>query len=528
MGFQIDRSKARSRRSVKKFVGGAAALVLGGMTAAPALASPPPPPPAVTPANNQYFDWFVNNTADYVPSPFLNDGSANAVNAFLQTLPKGSPLAVKVTGPISNATSNLIFNNPKYHVSYVFGDLEGSSADTKVKTLAQQVRFVNGQNNGTKTQSSNAYIGNFGFQDLPSDKTVPNGYGQSKGAASFSGWSQGAFNSAKLNMSMPEVYAGSPSFRNPAAGNSDAPNIRSALFILPALRVAQVKVNEKAGEQLVPYIARFNNWGNEALDSDRNPANGQLFQPGVAMPAKFGLPAVPASDTINQMLSRRDFAAQVAHYRLRGADSYLTFEQGVVGYINEDKRKDAKAGWTEPHIDATFKAADHKLLLGSETDYPGGDHTGSKDPNGNIVVDGKNKSDEAAGAMFSGVYSLSLKKLDVLFTNMDDDDHNLTLPDKIAGFDLKTKTFDVDSGSNLLVEYKLTTSGVNKGWAVALTNVPFTAIENSRNHFGVPEPTTATLLGLAGFFGLTPRRKRNRTKAAAKTAPTGLVGGNVL
>jgi hypothetical protein len=441
----------------------------------------------------------------------LNNSSANAVNAFLQQQPSGSIRAVKILEPISNSTANLIFNNSKYHVSYVLGDLEGPNAPQQAKTLAQQVRFINGVNNGTKTQSTNAFVGNFGFYNLANDITNPANYNSQQGDHSFAGWGKGPFESAKLNMSMPDLYAGSPSFRNPAAGNSNAPNIRSALFTMPLLRVSQTQVNSPSSEAIVPYIARFNNWGNLSLDTDRNAANGYKFVPGQAIPAKNGLPALSASQTLNQMLSRRDFATEVLHMRLRGADSYVAFEPGVQGYFNDVKRADAKTGWTESHVNSIFAAADAKLLLGADTDYPGGPNTGSKDYNGNIIVDGVNKTDEQAGSLFSGVYSLTLKKMDVLLSNMDNVDHSLTLPPSIGGFNLLTKTFDVDAGAHLLVEYKLTTSGVNKGWSVMMQQFPFLQLPNNRNEVGIPEPTNLTLLAVAAFGAVTPRRRRRKT-----------------
>ena len=244
------------------------------------------------------------------------------------------------------------------------------------------------------------------------------------------------------------------------------------------------------------------------LDSDRNAANGYQFVPGQAIPAKFGLPAVSASATMNQMTSNRDFATQVAHYRLRGANSVDVFEQGVVGNNNETVRKDASIGWTEPHIDALFKASDYKLLLGSQTG-------GSKDLNDDIIVDGHSKSDETAGAIWSGIFSLSLKKMDVLMTNMDDDNHNLTLPSQLAGFNLKTKTFEVDGGASLLVEYKLTNSGPSKGWSVSLQTKPFLSLDNNRNQVGVPEPTTISLAAITMVLGGARRRRRNHRKAEA-------------
>ena len=524
-----EKGAARRRNAAVLSIAAGAAAAMLGVAAQSASAANPPPPDEV---HDQFFDWFVNATPSYLPSPFLTDSSANAVNAFLASRPAGSPLAVKVERPISNATANLIFNNPNYHVSYVLGDIETNTIPN-VTTLVKQVRYVNG-NNGQKTNSFNAYIGEYGINRLTSDVTDPANYNSQSGTHSFSGYGLGQYNSTGVNMSMPELYGGSGSYRNPAAGNSNAPNIRSAMFVLPALRVSQIAVNNPEDERIVPYVARFNNFGNLALDSDRNASNGYKFVPGQAMPAAFGLPAVSAADTANQMLSRRDFATQVLHYRLRGANSYVLFEPGVDGYFQDQKRSDAKTGFTEPHVDAIFNAADYKLVLGADSDYKNGNN--SKDFNGNIIEDGKMMSDEQAGAMFSGVYSLSLKRLDMLLSNQDDADHSLTLPSKIAGFDLKTKTFDLDAGTSLLVEYKLSTSGLNKGWSVALQNVPFVAIENSRNHFGIPEPGTISLAAAMGFIGIARRRRPGQKDGEAKPfaplasqhrAPLGLIGMNM-
>src|SRR5437763_6307900 len=119
----------------------AALLTMAGVAGTASAVTNPPP---ATEVNNQFFDWFVNTTPNYVPSPFLTNQSANAVNAFLMHRPAGAIRAVKVEVPISNATANLIFNNPNYHVSYVLGDLEMENADAKIATLARQTRFVNG------------------------------------------------------------------------------------------------------------------------------------------------------------------------------------------------------------------------------------------------------------------------------------------------------------------------------------------------------------------------------------------------
>lgn len=528
--------QGRKQSIVKFAVAGAVASLLGAAT----VASAATPPPA-NQTDNQFFDWFVNGTPGYLASPFLTDANAGSVNAFLLSQANsGKPLAVKIMAPISNATSNLIFNNSKYNVSYVLGDVEtGANSVNDLKELAEQVRFVNGANNGTKTNSHNAFIGNFGFSGIPSDKTHPANYKKDKkDKHSFAGFNNGDFASAKLNMAMPELYPGSPSQRNLAAGNLSSPNIRSGLFAVPIVRLSQTTVNAADTTQVVPYIARFNNWNNLALDTDRNASNGYKFVPGQAIPAGGGFPALTAAQTTDQMLSRRDFAAQVAHYRLRGADSYVAFDGGVQGYLQDQKRSDAKAGWTLPQIDQIFNAADAKILIGADTDYKNGKD--KKDINGNIVIDGKDTPIENAGALFSGVYSLTLQKMEVLLSNMDDEAHDLTLPSKIAGFDLKSRTFDVDGGQHLLVEYKLTTSGVNRGWSVASTVVPWQAIENSRHGIGIPEPTTISLAALAGFFAISRRRRTPGTPAAARgespaqpqrtpaaACPMGLVGLNV-
>src|SRR5439155_763738 len=144
--------------------------------------------------------------------------------------------------------------------------------------------------NGTKTFSNHAFIGNYGFQPLSNDFTNPAQYHQLSGTHSFSGYGLSDFNNAKLNMAMPELYPGSGSFRNPAAGNSSAPNIRSALFNMPILRLGQIKINTDPDERIVPYIARFNNFGNGSLDTDRDSSNKFMFIPGAPLPGGNGFP----------------------------------------------------------------------------------------------------------------------------------------------------------------------------------------------------------------------------------------------
>jgi hypothetical protein len=121
---------------------------------------------------------------------------------------------------------------------------------------------------------------------------------------------------------------------------------------------------------------------------------------------------------------------------------------------------------------------------------------------------------ESAGAILSGAYSLDEGKLAILISNMDEDQHVITVPEKIAGYALAVKDFTLAPGSHLLAEYSLTANGKNKGWGEAITHVPFTAISNSRNGFGIPEPGTLSLLVVGGIVGLNRRTNRGEKAKA--------------
>src|SRR4051812_680517 len=151
--------RARGSSALKRAACSAAAIaVMGAAGSALAVTNPP----AATKANNQFFDWQSNITPSYQPSPFLYEGVGPSVRAFLESESSNTIRAVKVVAPISNNTANLVFNDSKYHVSYVFGDLESPNAKSELQTLVGQVQFVNGHN-GTKTNSANAFIGNFNW-----------------------------------------------------------------------------------------------------------------------------------------------------------------------------------------------------------------------------------------------------------------------------------------------------------------------------------------------------------------------------
>jgi hypothetical protein len=275
----------------------------------------------------------------------------------------------------------------------------------------------------------------------------------------------------------------------------------------------------------IPFIANFNNYGSLALDNGswngatatfsgpRNGADGYAFIPGQPLSGAGGIP-MSGTDTANQMLSGRDFAALVAHIRLRGADSYHTLHSGQQGVTNATMMDQAREGWIggpgsnaalNSSIQTRMSAADKKLLIGFEQVY-GRNADGGTD----VMVDGGTslKSSEQVGVIMDGVYSVSQKKLDFLVSNMDKVDHTINLPDKVGNISLNTKDHLIAAGTHLLIEYNLTGSGKTAKWTAFATSVPFTDLDEDRTRPGVPEPGMLSLLAVAGVFGMTRRRRR--------------------
>lgn len=424
-----------------------------GAVIALVLASTAHSAPAPTRANNKFFDWTQNATptptANFIQSPFLNDADAADVNVFLSSLPAGSIRAVKIESPISTATAKLIFNNPTYNVSYIFADIETPTAYLDAQKLAKQIRPL---------RSGRAFISNFGAPD--------------KGT---------------LNMTSSVLYPGSPALTNPANGNSTAPSIRSAFVTVPITRLSQATTHERAGDSNVPWITNFNNFGNASL----NDASGT---------GGFGY--YWSNPTADQMLSARDFATLVAHYRLRGADSFNLFPSGELNTTQADLRSQAVEGWTEPHINALMSAKDHVMLIKNPSKPRYG--VGTMKDNTLITIDGVTESIESSGAVWSGVYSMSQQKLDFLLTNMTDLSHTLTLPSKIASKTVTTTNYDVPAGSSLLVEFSLNPDPLKptrRIWQQTALIDPFTDLSIDRSSAGVPEPTTTLpLFALALLF----------------------------
>jgi len=417
-------------------------------------------------ADDLLYDWRAVNAATtpvsgFVPAPFVFGGTgAGAVPVLTQTQATfPGKVALKGVGaPMTPADIATLFNNPAFTVNYAFLDYEGPGGNAAATTVAN---LIHAQPKGTST-----FVGNFRMFPGSGDTSGP-GAGPSVSDYLASG----------LNMANEDLYPGSPFYKNPAqvaGGTSTAPNIRSALFTLPIERVSFVTANLPAGNKHIPYVNRFNNWGNNALDSDANPINGYRF----------------TNPTSTQMLSRGDFSALVAHYRLRGVDGVHLLDGGVEGYTQAQFEQDAKDGFKLPAIDAIFAG--------------GGARVATLDTLSR--VDGSIKDNEQTGVVYSGVYSLSqaggLGKLALLVSNLDEVQHSLDIPQKIGGKNV-VGAIPILAGQHKLLEF----TGAGTQWQLTNTSIVFT--DADRSGVGVPEPVA---MGGASIFALTMLFRRRRSK----------------
>jgi len=417
-------------------------------------------------ADDLLYDWRAVNAATtpvagFVPAPFVTAGTgATAVPVLTQTQATfPGKVALKGVGtPMTPADIGLLFNNPNFTVNYAFLDYEGVGGQAQATTVAN---LIHAQPKGTST-----FVGNF--------RMFP-GSGDTSGVGA--GPSVSDYLGSGLNMANEDLYPGSPTYKNPAqvaGGTSTSPNIRSALFTLPIERVSFVTANLPAGHKHIPYVNRFNNWGNNALDSDGNPANGYQFN----------------NPTGTQLLSRGDFSALVAHYRLRGVDGVHLLDGGVVNYTQQQFEQDAKDGFKLPAIDAIFAG--------------GGARVATLDTLSR--VDGSIKDNEQTGVVYSGVYSLSqaggLGKLALLVSNLDEVSHSLDIPQKIGGKNV-VGAIPILAGQHKLLEF----TGAGTQWQLTNTSIVFT--DADRSGVGVPEPVA---MGGASIFALTMLFRRRRSK----------------
>jgi hypothetical protein len=386
------------------------------------------------------------------PGAFLTDSNVAAVDAFLASQPVK---VIKIADEVSPATVAAIYG--KYKIDFTFPDFEDASAVARTRALVDQIKASAGT--GPALASNQAFVGNFDYYPAVADVTAPGG------RVTYRDY----FNSG-VNLAAENLYPGSPTFRNPASHDSTAPNIRSALFTLPIERLTHTTLNLPAGHAHVPYVNRFNNWGNTALDSDGNAANGYQFV------------------TTDQLPSRGDFQAQVLHYRLRGATGVQGLDGGVVGYSQEQFQSDMAAGWRgTPEIREVLADADVRPAT-LDT---------------HVRSDGVLQSMEDAGVVVSGAYSDAAGKLVLLVSNLDSTGHHVGLSAGVGGRKVPGEFF-VPAGSHQILEF-----GANGSrWNLVETQEVFA--DADRAGTGVPEPGSLAMLAGASLTCIARRRRSAR------------------
>jgi len=436
------------------------------------------------------YDWRkIDNTtpvptvSGYIPAPFVSTG--NVTPAAISTLTANQAafpgkVAVKIVGttPLTPADNAALFNNPNFQVNYAFMDYEvgrapgapSTESDTAIATA--QAAAIHSQPKGATT-----IVGNY--------RMFP-GNGDTSGVGA--GPSVAQYIASGMNMANEDLYPGAPTYKNPGSlgGTSTSPNIRSSLFVLPINRAtfvtSSLPVNPTTGiaDQHIPYVNRFNNSGNPALDSDGNPSNGYRFD----------------NPTGNQMLSRGDFSAMVAHYRARGVDGVHLLDGGVVNYSQSDFETDAKAGFQFAPFASIFAGSNPKLATLD---------TSSK-------VNGVVATNESTGVVFSGVYSLtqndarlagSSGKLALLVSNLSATPATLEFVSKIGGKNVAGAPYAINAGEHKLLEF----AGTGLQWTLVNQALVFT--DADRSGVGVPEPVA---MGGAGIFALTMLFRRRRSR----------------
>jgi len=208
--------------------------------------------------DNRFFDWSVpaeTGGTNYIPSPFLSDQNVAAVDSFLAAQQAaGNRLAVKVNTSLTSPAAKALFD--KYKIDFAFADYESANGLAQTQALVSIVK--------SSAKSAAANIGDFSMTPMSSDPTRPSTLPPLTPVASggHSLFTPTQYQQAKVNVAMPALYPGAPDYRNPAQGNSNAPNIRSALFVLPIQRLSESELSLPPNQNLIPWVSRFNNWGN--------------------------------------------------------------------------------------------------------------------------------------------------------------------------------------------------------------------------------------------------------------------------
>lgn len=393
-----------------------------------------------TPTHAQIFDWAFtlgDPVQDgVIPLPLLTNDSGAELAAFLA----GQDVAaVKVTSPLNDATIAEFLDGPT-PLSHIFADFEPNSGGGALGLIqTEQLVF---QTNGTA--SSDAAIGQFNLDPVSSAV----GY---------------AF--TEVNTASPNLYPGSPGL----GSFSNAQTIRSQLFTKPITRLSGVAAATPDDNSVLPYVTRFNITNSELVNSEYE--------------------GDPAFDTEDQLLSRGDYQALIAHYRMRDADGIVTFIPGVVGYTQEEFLEDSTDGWN--FLDQIYEGEVESVSLDTVLDQ----------------TTGPDQSFEEAGAAWSGVVGQTASGKDILsilLSNLSDDELEIELPDELAGHDLVEQEFTIGSNDHILLAFALL-----GGDEWLLLNDGEVFADDERGGIGIPEPASLVMLGMGCLLIGLPRSRRS-------------------
>lgn len=545
-----------------KLLTAATAVVLG--SSAYVGAHPYPVSLNTAPSVHWFADWAENTypaSTDFYPTPFATNTNVASVKATLTSSANANvPLGIKVQNPLSNATATSLFGGTGYGtgkkaISYIFGDFESAGSLNGTTTNITNVTNLRKQVT-TSAWTARAYVGEFALTPLTGTGF---GSGQDPSRRGSGAYTKAQYDSSKVNMANTDLYPGSANFRNKSTNDWSNANIRTGLFVAPIMRMTAVQnvlnssyngtnrsiQNGDAGanpqyHKQIPWVTRFNNWGNISLDSNNNAADGYKFVPGQALPQD----GLTAAQTANQMMGRGDFSAQILHYRMRDAYSVAVFEPAVVGYTKAQQQQDVRYGWYGANYAGNTDSAGaislaaHPNTVFAKTDYKAATMTY------NPIIDGTSdaagKRSEITGTIWSGVYSLSLGKMDILLSDLDTANHKARFGN-VGGYEVFTLkngsgyTYDdttvlsasrnqlIEAGMHRLLQFDLVTTRVYKSstytgsyktqcvWMLNQNYQVFT--NNNRNDVGIPEPTTFGMLAAAGSMAVVCRRQRRNQKA---------------